>query len=83
MDGLPAEQSHPGSQETSQERMISANQKLPEYISTLSDDALHQPVAQGRPSPYQVIQGLIAHNSYLTCEVISIRHMLGLWLDKT
>jgi len=24
-----------------------------------------------------------AHNSYHACEVISIRHMLGLWLDRT
>jgi hypothetical protein len=27
--------------------------------------------------------GLIAHNGYHTCEIISIRHMLGLWLERT
>jgi uncharacterized damage-inducible protein DinB len=65
------------------ERMFSANQSLAEYVSQLNDEALNQPLAPGRPSPYQVVQGLLAHNSYHTCEVISIRHMLGLWLEKT
>lgn len=66
-----------------QERMLTANRKLADYIGTLSDEALAQPVIPGGPTPYQVIQGLISHNSYHTCEVISIRHMLGLWLERT
>ena len=69
--------------EADQERMLTANRKLAEYVSSLSEEALYQPIRPGRPSPYQVVQGLIAHNSYHTCEVISIRHMLGLWLEKT
>jgi hypothetical protein len=69
--------------ETDQERMLSANQKLAEYVSTFSDETLNRPIAPGRPNPYQFIQGLIAHNSYHPCEVISIRHMLGLWLERT
>lgn len=27
--------------------------------------------------------GIIAHRSYCTCEIISIRHMQGLWLERT
>jgi uncharacterized damage-inducible protein DinB len=64
-------------------RLLSANRDLASYVSSLSDEVLHQPIARGRPSPYQMIQGLIAHNSYHACEVISIRHMLGLWLERT
>ncbi len=66
-----------------QKRMLAANQNLADFINTMDDDRLNQPVATGKPSPYQVIQGVIAHNSYHTCEVISIRHMLGLWLERT
>jgi uncharacterized damage-inducible protein DinB len=69
--------------EASQAQMLKANQDLAVYIKSLSDDALHRPVSEGQPTPYQVIQGIIAHNSYHACEVISIRHMLGLWLEKT
>ena len=69
--------------EASQMQMLTANQDLASFVKTLSDEVLHQPVAEGRPTPFQVIQGIIAHNSYHTCEVISIRHMLGLWLERT
>ena len=84
-NGWPAPPDNPTQEawETDQQRMFSANRKLAEFISTFSDEALHQPVAPGRPNLYQVIQGLIAHNAYHTCEVISIRHMLGLWLERT
>jgi hypothetical protein len=69
--------------EASQAQMLRANRDLAEYVRSLSDEALQRPVAEGRPTPYQVIQGIIAHNSYHTCEVISVRHMLGCWLERT
>jgi len=52
-------------------------------VASLSDEEIAQPTAPGRAKRYQAIQGLIAHNSYHTCEIISIRHMQGWWLERT
>ena len=83
--GWPPIPDHPtqADWEASLSRMFAANCMLADFVKTLGDETLHRPVAAGKPSPYQVIQGVIAHNSYHTCEVISIRHMLGLWLERT
>ena len=64
-------------------RAMAANAQLAELVAGLSDDELSQPVAPGRASRYQAIHGLIAHNSYHTCEIITIRHLQGLWLERT
>jgi len=65
------------------ERAIASNKELAAFIAGLADDALDQPLAPGEARRYQFIHGLIAHNGYHTCEIISIRHMLGLWLEQT
>jgi len=65
------------------ERCLEVNRELAEATAALPDEALAAPVAPGRAAPWQLVQGMIAHNAYHTCEVISIRHMLGLWLDRT
>jgi len=65
------------------QRLLGANKELAAEVAKLSDEQLGEPIAPGRARRYQVIQGLIAHNSYHTNEVISIRHMLGLWLERT
>ena len=63
-------------------RAIEVNQELAALIAQMTDDEVVQPSAPGRASRYQVIHGIIAHNSYHTCEVISIRHLQGLWLER-
>jgi hypothetical protein len=47
----------------------------------MPDTALEQPVAEGAQwnTRRHLIQSMIAHNSYHTCETISIRHMHGWW----
>ncbi len=65
------------------ERLISSNKELAATVSNYSDDEMDMPYMEGRPKRYQVIQGIIAHNCYHTNEIITIRHMLGLWLDRT
>jgi uncharacterized damage-inducible protein DinB len=65
------------------ERCVEVNRELADVAAALSDEALAAPLAPGGAAPWQLIQGMIAHNAYHTCEVISIRHMLGLWLDRT
>ena len=65
------------------ERCLGVNRELAEAVAALSDEASAAPLAPGRAAPWQLIQGMIAHNAYHTNEVISIRHMLSLWLDRT
>ncbi len=64
-------------------RAVEANAELAAYVAELTDEDLAQPYAPGKPRRQQVIQGIIAHNSYHTCEIISVRHMQGLWLEET
>jgi uncharacterized damage-inducible protein DinB len=65
------------------ERLVSSNKELAETVYQYTDDEMDMPYMEGRPKRYQVIQGIIAHNCYHTNEVITTRHMLGLWLERT
>jgi hypothetical protein len=65
------------------QRCLEVNRELAEAAAALSDEALAAPLAPGRAAPWQLIQGMIAHNAYHTSEVISIRHLQSLWLDRT
>jgi len=64
------------------QRAVAVNAELAAYVGGLSDEELAQPYAPGRARRQQVIQGIIAHYSYHTCEIISVRHMQGLWLEE-
>lgn len=64
------------------ERLLWVNRQVAEAVALYFDDELEEPYAPGEASRQQVVQGIIAHNSYHTNEIISIRHMLGLWLEK-
>jgi hypothetical protein len=64
------------------ERVVQQNRDMADLVARLSDEELAQPMFPGRANGYQAIQGVIAHNSYHICEAISIRHMLGLWLER-
>ncbi len=67
----------------SREAMIASNRELIEYLNGLADAELDEPYLPGKPRRCEIIQGLISHNSYHACEVISVRHMQGLWLERT
>jgi len=64
-------------------RAVAVNEDLAAYVAGLTGEELAQPYAPGRVRRQQEIQGVIAHNSYHTCEIISVRHMQGLWLEET
>ena len=49
---------------------------------TLQDAHLTLPYREGGPYRVQVLHGLMGHNCYHANEIISIRHMLGLWLEE-
>jgi hypothetical protein len=57
------------------------NHEFAAYIRGLSDEDLAAPPAQGAPPRYMAIHGVLAHNAYHSCEVLSIRHMQGLWVE--
>lgn len=65
------------------ERAVAVNKELATAIAGLTDEELAQPYAPEQVSRWQIIQGVIAHNSYHACEIISVRHILGLWLERT
>lgn len=63
-------------------RVIDINMQLVEDVESMLDEELDQPIQNGKSKRYQYLMGLIAHNSYHICEIISIRHMQGLWVEK-
>jgi uncharacterized damage-inducible protein DinB len=64
------------------DQLMSVHNELVFYISSLEQTKLEEAMAPGRARRWQVIQGILAHNSYHTCEIISIRHLQGLWLER-
>ena len=68
--------------ETVRERLSSTNRKLAGLVMKFNEQELQSPYREGRAKRYQLIHGIIAHNCYHTNEIITIRHMLGLWLDQ-
>ena len=77
---------HPESEEDWQcakTELLEVNQALAQVASRLLPADLEMEIAPGQFKRYQYIQGHLAHNSYHLGEIISIRHMLGLWLENT
>jgi hypothetical protein len=62
---------------------IMLNAQVAAVVAALDDDEMTCQPAPGKARHYQVIHGLIAHNSYHINEIISLRHMQGWWLERT
>lgn len=64
-------------------RALEANASLARYVATLTDAALDQPITDGNEwhTRRHLVYSMIAHNSYHTCEITTIRHMQGWWFD--
>lgn len=64
-------------------RALEANAALARHVATLTDAELAQPIAEGEEwqTRRHLIYSMIAHNSYHTCEITTIRHMQGWWFD--
>jgi uncharacterized damage-inducible protein DinB len=62
-------------------RALEANAALARYVASLTDADLDAPLGEGEvwSTRRHLVYSMLAHNSYHTCEVISIRHMQGLW----
>jgi hypothetical protein len=66
-----------------QRELLSVNHELAECVAGLSDAELEKEIPLVEMKTYQYIQGHLAHNSNHLCEIVDIRHMQGLWLEKT
>lgn len=67
--------------QAARQRALEVNATLAATAARLSEAEAAEVVAAWRTPKYNVIQSVIAHNSYHTCEIISVRHMQGWWLD--
>lgn len=67
----------------SRKRALEANAALASYVSELSEAELDQPISDGDAwnTRHHLVYSMIAHNSYHTCEITTIRHMQGWWFD--
>lgn len=72
-----------GAWEEARKQALAANAALARYIAGLTEDELNQPVADGKAwnTCRHLLYSMIAHNSYHTCEITTIRHMQGWWFD--
>jgi hypothetical protein len=64
-------------------RALEANAALAQYVANLTDVELDHPITEGDEwnTRRHLIYSMIAHNSYHTCEITTIRHMQGWWFD--
>jgi hypothetical protein len=62
---------------------LESNEALAACVASLNDQSLDEPYQEGRALRSRLIHGLIGHNCYHACEITSIRHMLGLRLERT
>ena len=64
-------------------RALEANVALARYVANLTDAEMDHPIAEGDEwkTRRHLIYSMIAHNSYHTCEITTIRHMQGWWFD--
>ncbi len=62
---------------------IAVNAQLADHVSRLDAAALDAPLEAWGQSVRRAALGILAHNSYHTAEIISVRHMQGWWLADT
>jgi hypothetical protein len=64
-------------------RVLATNAELARYLRTLDDEAIAQPLDAWGTVRARAVLSIIAHDSYHTCEIISLRHMQGWWVEGT
>jgi hypothetical protein len=63
------------------ERALAANAAFAAATAELSPAALAADLAGWGPA-WAIIQGMLAHNSYHLGEIITLRHLQGLWVES-
>lgn len=64
-------------------RAMDGNKALARFVAALSDSDLDGRLEAWNCARHQAVNSILAHNSYHTCEIISVRHMLGFWIEHT
>lgn len=64
-------------------RALATNAELAQHIRSLSDEAIAQPLEAWGTVRARAVLSIIAHDSYHTCEIITLRHMQGWWVEGT
>lgn len=64
-------------------RAIAVNAQLADHVSRLDTAALDAPLEAWGQSVRRAVLGILAHNSYHTAEIITVRHLQGWWLPQT
>jgi hypothetical protein len=67
----------------SRQRALDVNTALADLAAGLSNEELESTLEVWGAPKHRAVQGIIAHNSYHTAEIICVRHMQGLWLEST
>ena len=65
------------------ERLREVTTQLADVVRAWDDATMESSWLKSEHNHRQVIEGVIAHNSYHTNELICSRHMLGYWLEQT
>lgn len=66
--------------QAARQRALETNRTFAQTIAGLTDEQLETEIA-GVGRAWQAILAIYSHNSHHTSEILSIRHMLGLWVD--
>jgi hypothetical protein len=69
--------------EVARQNALDANQELAAFTASRTDADLEQLVSSWNIPTHRAVQGIIAHNSYHTAEIITVRHIQGFWLEQT
>ncbi|NJN19315.1 MAG: DinB family protein [Oscillochloris sp.] len=67
--------------QAARDRCIRSNADLAAFTATLSPEQLAADLAGWGPA-WSTIQAMFAHNSYHLGEIVTLRHMQGLWIDS-
>lgn len=67
--------------QAARQRCLEANAAFAAAVAELSPEAIAGDLAGWGPA-WAVIQGMYAHNSYHIGEIVTLRHLQGLWIDS-
>lgn len=65
------------------QRALDVNTALADLVAGLSQAEIDSTLEVWGSPKHRAIQGIIAHNSYHTAEIITVRHMQGFWMEST
>jgi hypothetical protein len=67
----------------SRQRALDVNTALADLVAGLSQAEIESTLEAWGSPKHRAVQSIIAHNSYHTAEIITVRHMQGFWMEST